>query len=142
MKISARMSGTIFCLFCLLTMGSPAHALDVIATLTAGGSVADIDTAIRLSRGTDVRAVFSPNEREMLTSVGRSSLASAKKFALSGESGMTELSRQISKRRLPVSIERAEIKFQLYGPEPMQSKEDARAIPGAAGKLEQNVAAA
>ena len=135
MKFSARMKIAHLSFFFLLMTSAQAGALDVIATLTPGGSAQDIDTVIRLARGTDIRSVFSPTETEMLVSIGRSSLASARKFAISGESGMTELSRQIAKRRLPVAIERAEIKFQLYGPEPMQSNEDARAIPGASFEM-------
>lgn len=127
-RTALKLSAPALCVFVFM---SSAQALDVIATAGAGGHVQDIDATLRLARARDVRDVFSPDEQQMLNAAGRSNLAGAKKFSVSSKRALIELDRLVLIEHLPVKLEQAEIEFQLDGPRPLQSEEEAKAKPGA-----------
>lgn len=90
-----------------------ANAFEAIISATPGGSVSDIEQALKSPLISNARYVFSPDEQRMLSAAGRPALAASKKFTLTSEREFLALSEQLGRKKVRVKIEPAEIRFML-----------------------------
>lgn len=105
-----------------LMVSQNAWAFDAIISASPGGSVADIEKVLQSPLVSKPRFVFSPDEQRMLSQAGRPTLAASKKFTLKSKQDYLALAAEVSRKKIRVKLEPAEIHFmvsRLNSPTPM-----------------------